>query len=118
MDIKFIIIGTLAVILIIMLLIWAYYDEKNNRIRLQRLIDKYGAEIGTNIFKGVVFVGYTKEQLIEAWGKPKDIKETVSSSIVKTRCYYGRYYTSQGNAKYSQYVDLKDDVVIGWGDIK
>ncbi|MEN6446021.1 MAG: hypothetical protein ABFC98_08290 [Candidatus Cloacimonas sp.] len=88
------------------------YIEKvknNTQQRAKRLYDKYGwdKQECINIAKGYIFMGMTKEQLITAWGRPKDINRTVTMYSTHEQWVYGDF---------GPYVYLEDGVVTSWQD--
>ena len=52
------------------------------------LIQKYGEELGTVIASGKIRIGMTKEQCIDAFGKPIDINKTVTANSVSEQWIY------------------------------
>ena len=57
--------------------------------RLAAMIKKWGKELGTIIAERKVRIGMTQEQVIDAWGKPKDINKTISRNTVHEQWVYG-----------------------------
>jgi hypothetical protein len=82
-------------------------DSRNISIekRKNELIKKYGATIGLKIFEERIWIGMTKEMLIESWGRPNDINRTVGSWGVHEQCIYT-----------SVYVYIENGVVTSWQD--
>jgi len=88
---------------------YVYKVKNNTQLRAKRLYEKYGwsKEECISIAKGYIFMGMTKEQLIMAWGKPKDINRTVTRYSTDEQWVYGDF---------GPYVYLKDGVVTSWQD--
>lgn len=90
-----------------------YFKEKEKQERLniikeeqdkrkKELNEKFGVINGTKVFEKSVWIGMTEEMLIESWGKPKDINQTITSDIV-----YKQYvYTND------RYVYVENGVVV------
>lgn len=78
---------------------------KKNAERKRSLISKYGSVDGKRIYEHKIWIGMTKEMLIESWGEPNDINRTVTASNVSEQCVYG-----------SQYVYLDNGIVTAWQD--
>jgi len=66
--------------------------EKASKKRHQSLIKRFGKRNGEKIFKGVIWIGMTKEMALESWGKPEDINRTVSVLSVHEQWVYGNAY--------------------------
>lgn len=73
--------------------------------RKNELIKKYGATIGLKIFEERIWIGMTKEMLLESWGRPNDINRTVGNWGVHEQCIYT-----------SAYVYVENGVVTSWQD--
>lgn len=73
--------------------------------RKSDLIKKYGASNGLKIFEEKIWIGMTKEMLIESWGRPNDINRTVGSWGVHEQCIYS-----------SAYIYIENGVVTSWQD--
>ena len=88
---------------------YVYKVKNNTQLRAKQLYEKYGwnKEECINIAKGYIFMGMTKEQLIMAWGKPKDINRTVTRYSIDEQWVYGDF---------GPYVYLEDGVVTSWQD--
>lgn len=57
---------------------WRIEHEKQEKIRLNNLIKKYGKEYGTAIFNHQIIIGMPEKLVIESWGDP-DYVHTYSS---------------------------------------
>lgn len=73
--------------------------------RKNELIKKHGATIGLKIFEERIWIGMTKEMLLESWGKPDDINRSVGSWGVHEQCIYT-----------NAYVYIENGVVTSWQD--
>lgn len=58
---------------------------------------------------GRVWLGMTTEQLIDTWGRPEQIRETVSKAGKKQTWVYG---CDEG--QYRQRIIIENDRVVGW----
>lgn len=73
--------------------------------RKQELINKFGTQNAIDILSGKIWIGMSKEMLLESWGRPKDINRTVTSTNVREQWVYE-----------SQYVYLENNIVTAWQD--
>lgn len=98
-----------------------FLDERNKN-KAQEMKDiiqssrKIISEIEDNIKKaiknGTIIAGMTKEEVIESWGKPRDINRTVTSYSVHEQWCYGDILA--GTDRYI-YFD-ENEVVTSWQD--
>lgn len=83
--------------------------EKEEKIEIEkqknRLIEKYGSEIGSRVFEKQIWIGMTKAMLIDSRGNPSDINRTVGSWGVHEQCVY-----------YNYYVYIENGIVTSWQD--
>lgn len=80
-------------------------------LRRETLLLRYGDEIVVSaIVKGDVWHDMSKEQLLESWGRPHDVKTTT----LKTKVKEEYRYDCVGNNRYRRRVYLENDVVVGW----
>lgn len=90
----------------------AYYakiEERSARNLIERkekFISKYGQTNGEKVAKGLIWIGMTEEMLLDSWGKPNDINQTV------TRYGSRKQYVYSG----SQYVYVVNGIVDAWQD--
>lgn len=90
----------------------AYFDQiekvnaRNLIERKQKFISKYGQTNGEKIAKGLIWIGMSEEMLLDSWGKPNDINQTV------TRYGSRKQYVYSG----SQYVYVVNGIVDAWQD--
>lgn len=84
-----------------------FKDEQ--KIEAQRrksdLIKRYGLKDGQKVFDGKIWIGMSKEMLLQSWGKPDDINRTVTSSSVWEQWVYGK-----------RYVYLENNILTSWQD--
>lgn len=96
--------------------------------KLELLYEKYkNIEICLNIKRGTIWIGMTKEMLIDSWGKPEDIKEDIltgkvkydkngqpnmTATLLKVKETYK--YGCVGTNRYKNHVYLLNDIVTGW----
>lgn len=74
--------------------------------RKKELIIKYGHADGTKIFQGYIWIGMTKEMVLESWGEPKDINRSVGSwGVHEQWIYYGDKYVYIENGKLASWQD-------------
>ena len=80
--------------------------EKEEEARKSALIWLYGTEEGTAIYENKIWIGMSREQLLESWGRPWDINRTVYSwGVHEQFCYPG-----------SRFVYVEDGEVTSWQD--
>lgn len=80
-------------------------------LRRETLLLRYGDEIVVSaIVKGDVWHDMSKEQLLESWGRPHDVKTTT----LKTKIKEEYRYDCVGINRYRRRVYLENDVVVGW----
>lgn len=94
--------------------------EKEQKRKLENkkyLIDKYGEEIGTRLFKQELWVGMSSEMVIDSKGRPHHKIEKVSRGKKREEYFYDGYKNRQGNMSYKFRVVLIDGKVDGWNDI-
>ena len=75
------------------------HNEKELAKRKDDLIKKYGKKIGENIFQGVIWMGMTKEMVIDSRGRPNDINRTVGEWGVHEQWVYNNTYLYFENGK-------------------
>jgi hypothetical protein len=88
---------------------FAKIEEQNARNlieRKQKFIPKYGQINGEKVAKGLIWIGMSEEMLLDSWGKPNDINQTV------TRYGSRKQYIYSG----SQYVYVVNGIVDAWQD--
>jgi hypothetical protein len=85
--------------------------------KLINLINNYGKDLGTKIYKKKIEIGMSKKMTIEIYGKPKKINEQVTKKITKHSFFYDSYQTKFDNTKFSFRVDLEENLVVGWKDL-
>ena len=95
---------------------------------IESLYEKYkNIEICLNIKRGTIWIGMTKDMLIDSWGKPDDIKKDISTgkvkydkngqpnmnaTLLKVKEIYK--YGCVGKNRYTNHVYLLNDIVTGW----
>lgn len=79
--------------------------EKKRKERLSKLTSKYGKIAALKIVEGKVWIGMTKEMMIESWGQPEDINRSVGSWGVHEQCIYGDTYVYVENGKVASWQD-------------
>lgn len=84
-------------------------DEREEKLEIEKrktmLERKYGVDIALRIFEKKIWIGMTKDMLLESWGRPNDINRTVGSWGVHEQCIYT-----------SAYVYIENGVVTSWQD--
>lgn len=73
--------------------------------RKKDLIKKYGQTNGTKILEQKIWIGMTKEMVIESWGWPDDINRSVGSWGVHEQMVYGK-----------SFVYIENDILTSWQD--
>lgn len=81
-------------------------QNKTEEARKNELLKKYGTQNGLKIFEGKIWIGMSKEMLLESWGKPNDINRTVGAWGVHEQWVYPG----------QQYLYLENDVLKSWQD--
>jgi uncharacterized membrane protein len=74
-----------------------------------RLVQRFGEDAAAKIEAKELWVGATKEMVIEALGQPEDISEKVLKK--KTKAVFKYYRRGRG---YGLKVNFEDDEVVGW----
>jgi hypothetical protein len=63
-------------------------EAREKTARKKKLIEKYGEEIGTQLFDKTIWIGMTAEMARDGRGDPKEINRTVTSSMVHEQWVY------------------------------
>jgi hypothetical protein len=105
-------------------------DEKkeiqthNEKVELDYLTKKFGADEANKIREGKIWQGMTKDMLLHSkdsyhhpGGEPGDIEETIYKTKTKANYFYDSYTTSHNNIKYKLRITLENDIVVGWKDL-
>jgi hypothetical protein len=105
-------------------------DEKkeiqthNEKVELDYLTKKFGADEANKIREGKIWQGMTKDMLLHSkdsyhhpGGEPGDIEETIYKTKTKANYFYDSYTTSHKNIKYKLRITLENDIVVGWKDL-
>lgn len=88
----------------------AFYEQKRKEnilalnTRREKFHKKYGEEIGDRIALQKIWIGMSEDMLIDSWGKPNDINQTVTRYSVRKQYVYGL----------GQYVYVVNGVVEAW----
>jgi tetrahydromethanopterin S-methyltransferase subunit G len=82
-------------------------DEEIKTCKTNKLIKKYGKEIGARIVNGQIWKGMTESMLEDCWGKPDKITKNKEKWGTFSQWYYGEitYF-------------FKDKELIGWEEKK
>lgn len=78
--------------------------QKYLSARKVKFHEKYGKEIGEKIANQRIWIGMTEEMLLESWGKPEDINQTVTRYRTHKQYVYGS----------GQYVYVENGIVESW----
>jgi hypothetical protein len=78
---------------------------QKEREKRDALIKKYGEVNGSKIYQQKIWIGMTRQMLLESWGKPDDINRTVGGFGVHEQFVYG-----------DKYVYVEDGEVTSWQD--
>lgn len=78
--------------------------ENNLQERREKFIKKYGPEIGEKISKRNIWIGMTEEMLIDSWGRPEKVNNTVTRYGTRKQYVYSS----------SQYVYVENGMVDAW----
>ena len=112
----YIVLGVIAAVVVLWL--WLGARRKKIRaeeliIRKQRLVKKYGLEVGIRLSNGEIAQGMTEEMVVDALGKPADIDE----KVLKTKTKKTLKYNQLTQRSFGTKIFIEDSVVTGW-DIK
>jgi hypothetical protein len=83
----------------------AIKKDQQYKLRKQSLIDRYGVVNTDKILAGKIWLGMTKDMVIESWGKPEDINRTVTTYSVSEQWIYGE-----------KYLYFDDGILTSWQD--
>jgi cell division protein FtsB len=80
--------------------------EKQKEVRKNDLVKKYGQTSGLKIYESRIWVGMTKEMVIDSWGKPLSINRTGNEWGVHEQWVYGDHrYLYIENGKLTSWQD-------------
>jgi hypothetical protein len=93
--------------------------EYNEKLRLyaenkSKLISLYGKNITERIFNHKVWIGQTKNMLLESLGFPEEILNKVFKTKTKNTYKYDRI----GPKKFATSIQLENDIVVGWSGLE
>ena len=95
---------------IICIVLWwiSYFFTKKKR---ERLAQKYESlDVADKLMNKVIWQGETMEQLMDSFGSPIDIEQTVLKTKTKVTWKYGK----TGKNRYNLKIHLEDGEVTGW----
>ncbi len=104
---------TLTVALVVFGLCVAYFLVRAGIKKARRalLMKRHGnAEMVAAIMAGQIAQGMTAEMVMDTWGKPADMDETV----MKTKTKQEMKYDQTGKNRFGTRVYLENGVVVGW----
>ena len=78
---------------------------KNRKEQIESLQKKYGKVNGDRIYNESIWIGMTKEMIVESWGSPNDINKTVGSWGVHEQWIYN-----------STYLYIENGILTSWQD--
>jgi hypothetical protein len=78
--------------------------QNNLKTRREKYYPKYGKEIGEKIALEKIWIGMTEEMLLDSWGNPEDINQTVNRYSNRKQYVYGL----------GQYVYVENGKVEAW----
>jgi flagellar biosynthesis GTPase FlhF len=81
--------------------------EARKKAKEQRIRSKYSSRIANKILNRTIWIGMTKEMLIDSWGQPSDdnINRSVGSWGVHEQWIYGDTYVYLENGKVTSWQD-------------
>ncbi|MDB4945096.1 MAG: hypothetical protein JWP97_4630 [Labilithrix sp.] len=85
-------------------------EEQRKRLRWENLVARFGQETAGKITSQHLWVGATREMVIEAFGQPQEVSEKVFKSKTKRVL---KYY-AQGGDRFGLKITFDDDQVVGW----
>jgi len=80
-------------------------QENERKALISYLTTKYGAATATKILNNEVWLGMTKEMVLDSRGKPSDINRSVGSWGVNEQWVYGDQYLYFENGKLTSWQD-------------
>jgi hypothetical protein len=93
--------------------------EESKRLQKEKDIKKYGKTAYWYAEHGIVRKGMDTYLLgIARRGGPCYIDERLSNNKYKYKYFYGKFTNSRGNDAYKFQVDIEDDKVVGFKDLK
>lgn len=93
--------------------------EESKRLQKEKDIKKYGKTAYEYAELGLVRKGMDTYLLgIARRGGPSYIDERLSNNKYKYKYFYGKFTNSRGNDAYKFQVDIEDDKVVGFKDLK
>ena len=101
------------IIIILIVAAFIYIPYATSKARKERIYEKYGhTEIADRIVNRTIWVGETREQLLDSWGSPLDIDE----KVLKTkRKEIWKYFRKSAN-RYGYKITVEDGIVVGWDE--
>lgn len=110
----FLVIIVIIVVFLIAKLSSEATERKNREItrknREDAIYKKYGADIARRIVEKTIWVGETKEQLLDSLGSPVDTDEEVLKTKKKEVWKYGQ----RSATRYRYKIKIENDIVVGW----
>jgi hypothetical protein len=79
-------------------------SEIELKTRKEKYIPKYGQINGEKVAKGVIWIGMNEGMLLDSWGQPEDINQTVTKYLKRKQYVYAN----------SQYVYVDDGIVTAY----
>lgn len=104
---------TLRVALIVFGLCALYFLVRfaMKKARRALLMKRYGdAQMVDTIMEGRIARGMTADMVVEVWGEPADLDETV----MKTKTKAEMKYDQKGKNRFGTRVYIEDGIVVGW----
>jgi sensor histidine kinase regulating citrate/malate metabolism len=87
--------------LIIMLCLFAALLGGYGGLQTQEAEKRQEEQNAVDVAQGSIRVGMTREQLLQAWGKPRHIRKTITAHLTSEQWIYGRQYVYLTNNKIS-----------------
>jgi hypothetical protein len=85
-------------------------EVERQRIYQEGLAARFGPENANRILAKEVWVGATKDMILEAFGKPDEITE----KVLKTKTKRIFKYRDDTSGRFALKITLDDDEVVGW----
>lgn len=103
--------GAVAVVLVAAGLGWIGLQRLLANLRRRRWMDRHGdAVMVDTMMAGQIARGMTLDMVLDVWGTPADMDETV----MKTKTKRQLKYDQTGKNRFGTRVYLEDGVVVGW----
>lgn len=84
--------------------------DERARVRRESLVARFGDAIAAKIAAKDLWIGATREMVIEMYGHPAEVSE----KVLKTKTKRVFKYFPAGGTRFGLKITLDDDEVVGW----